>query len=132
MLGPHIFGRCLVTFFMMAIKVLQSARCSSLARDAMYSSTLASVAFVLFSAIAVTSDGIALPKPTPAARVKGAAPARRNGRRASNVPAILGLLVELKRHLTILPFSGGLAGDRPGFSHKSWQDRRIEGHRRKG
>ena len=52
MLGPHIFGCCLVILLKMDISALQSARCSSLAREAMYSSTLASVGLVLFSAIA--------------------------------------------------------------------------------
>src|SRR5207342_1433555 len=53
MLGPHIFGCCLVILLKMDISALQSARCSSLAREARYSSTLASVGLVLFSAIAV-------------------------------------------------------------------------------
>src|SRR5262245_29954094 len=51
MLGPHIFGGCRVTFLSKAINCRQSACCCSLALDMMYSSTLASVNFVLFSVI---------------------------------------------------------------------------------
>ena len=50
MLGPHIFGECLVTFLNSAINCRQSVRCWALALEAMYSSTLASVGLVLFSA----------------------------------------------------------------------------------
>ena len=51
MLGPHIFGDCPVHFLNKAINSRQSLRRCSLALEAMYSSTLASVGLVLFSAI---------------------------------------------------------------------------------
>src|SRR5690606_2328722 len=54
MLGPHIFGGFPVTRFISFVSSRQSACCCVLPLDAMYSSTLASVAFVLFSAIGVS------------------------------------------------------------------------------
>ena len=51
MLGPHIFGGCLVTRLHMAMMALQSFSCSGLALDARYSSTLAPVGLVLVAAM---------------------------------------------------------------------------------
>jgi hypothetical protein len=56
MLGPHIFGGCWVIFLSRAINSWQSVRCCSLALEAMWSSTLASVGLVLFLAIERVRD----------------------------------------------------------------------------
>src|SRR5690349_3047465 len=56
MLGPHILGGSWVTFSRRAINSWQSSRCCSLALEAMYPSTLASVGLVLFSAIESVRD----------------------------------------------------------------------------
>src|SRR5688500_4662666 len=59
MLGPHIVGGCRVTRSSNVISCRQSACCCSLALDAMWSSTLASVGFVLFSAMEMIGDRVA-------------------------------------------------------------------------